>query len=300
VLQVRNLYSGYYENKQYTPILNNINMHIGNNEIVGVLGANGSGKSTLIKSLLGEIYASKGDVTYEGESIYKKENYVKFRREAIYVKQESFNSLKPLKTINFQIGKLYDWKPFDEERVKLLFANLNLDPQILKMKAIQLSEGMKHRVVITMALLTDPKLLVLDEPTTGLDSISIYNFLTLLKTIKKKTSVLISSNDVNAIFEICDRIYILYDGEIIEDGLYSDIRDTPYHPYTEMLMRYTPLYSNRNVALVKTHNNKNDGCAFIDNCPHNRVQCETKIEYNTTGTHGYRCIRAKEWKHDTA
>ncbi len=300
MLQVNNLYSGYYNDKKYTQVLKNINLHVENNEIVGVLGANGSGKTTLMKSIIGDIYASQGDVLYNGKSIYRKENYGKFRRVAIYVKQDSFNSLKPLKTVNFQIGKLYDWKSFDKEHVKSLFADLNLNPEIFNMKAVQLSDGMRHRVVIAMALLTNPELLVLDEPTTGLDSISTYNFLNMLKNIKKKASVLFSSNDVNALFQICDRVYILYGGEIIEDGGYSGIISNPFHPYTDMLLKYVPLYSNRNRKYTEINNNKHNGCVFINNCPYQNRQCETGIEYKTIDDHGVRCVNYPGWKNDSA
>ncbi len=75
MLQVAGLYSGYYHNREYTEILRNINMHVDGNEIVGILGPNGSGKTTLIKSIIGDIYASRGDVLYNGKSIYSKNNY---------------------------------------------------------------------------------------------------------------------------------------------------------------------------------------------------------------------------------
>ena len=300
MLQVAGLYSGYYHNREYTEILRNINMHVDENEIVGILGPNGSGKSTLIKSIIGDIYASRGDVLYNGKSIYSKNNYHEYRNSTIYVKQDSFNSLKPLKTVNFQIGKLYNWKSFDRQYVESIFMELNLEPEILNMKATQLSDGMRHRVVISMALLKNPELLVLDEPTTGLDSISTHNFLSILKDIKKHSSVLISSNDVNALFEICDRVYILYGGQIIEYGKYSGILESRYHPYTEMLFRYIPLYSNRNIEYVAVNNKKYNGCAFINNCPFQYQVCESEITYETINDHGFRCIRYPEWKDDRA
>ena len=300
MLQVAGLYSGYYHNREYTEILRNINMHVDENEIVGILGPNGSGKSTLIKSIIGDIYASRGDVLYNGKSIYSKNNYHEYRNSTIYVKQDSFNSLKPLKTVNFQIGKLYNWKSFDRQYVESIFMELNLKPEILNMKATQLSDGMRHRVVIAMALLKNPELLVLDEPTTGLDSISTHHFLSILKGIKKHSSVLISSNDVNALFEICDRVYILYGGQIIEDGKYSAILESRFQPYTEMLFRYIPLYSNRNIEYISVNNNKYNGCVFINNCPFHDQVCESEITYETINDHGFRCIRYPGWKNDRA
>jgi oligopeptide/dipeptide ABC transporter ATP-binding protein len=300
MLQVKGLYSGYYLNKKFMEILKNINMYIGDHEIVGILGPNGSGKTTLIKSIIGDIFASRGDVFYDNKSIYAKENFHRFRNNAIYVKQDSFNSLKPLKTINFQIGKLYNWKSFDKKYVESVFRELNLNPGILNMKAVQLSDGMRHRVVIAMAILKNPGMLVLDEPTTGLDSISAYNFLGLLKNIKKRTSILISGNDVNALFEICDRIYILYGGQIIEEGKYREILDSQFHPYTQMLLRYVPLYSNRNIIYARVNNRKNNGCVFINNCPFENEECEVEIGYTSIGSHGFRCARYPEWKNDTA
>jgi len=298
MLEVHSLSAGYYSEKKYIKILTDINMHINDREIVGILGPNGSGKTTLIKSILGDIYYSSGDVIYNNKSIFKKENYSEYRNNVIYVKQDSFNSLKPLKTINFQIGKLYNWKSFDNNYVKSIFMDLNLDPEILNMKAIQLSDGMRHRVVIAMAVLKNPEIMILDEPTTGLDSISTYNFLKLLKNIKNKSSVLISSNDVNALFEICDRIYILYNGTIIEDAYYKDILNLQMHPYTEMLLKYIPDYNNRNIELKEINNEKHNGCVFINHCPYMKNECINKIEYKRVNDHGYRCIRYPEWKND--
>jgi peptide/nickel transport system ATP-binding protein len=300
MLDVTNLYSGYYDNGKYTEILKDINMNINENEIVGILGPNGSGKTTLLKSIIGDIYTSHGNISYMGNSIYGKNNYRQYRNSIIYVKQDSFNSLKPLKTINFQIGKLYNWKSFDEVKVASIFKDLDLDPEILKMKAMQLSEGMRHRVVIAMALLKDPKLLVLDEPTTGLDSIATYKFLEKLKNIKKHSSILISSNDVNSLFEISDRIYVIYGGQVIENGKYSEILEIPMHPFTDMLLKYVPVYSNRNLNFIPRNNDKNTGCVFIGHCPYIRKLCEAEIEERDFNGHSVRCIRYPEWKNDSA
>lgn len=297
MLEVINLSSGYYDEKGYTKILTDINMHIDDNEIVGILGPNGSGKTTLIKSILGDIY-STGDVIYNDKHAFKKENYYDYRNDIVYVKQDSFNSLKPLKTIESQIGKLYGWKSFDKDYVKSIFTELNLDASVLDMKALQLSDGMRHRVVIAMAVLKNPKILMLDEPTTGLDSISTYKFLKLLKSLKNKSSIIISSNDVNSLFEICDRIYILYNGTIIEDGNYKDILNSRMHPYTDMLLKYIPSYDERNSVFKKVDNGRSAGCVFINSCPYMKDECSSKIDYKRIDEHGYRCIRYPEWKND--
>ncbi|WP_337861184.1 oligopeptide/dipeptide ABC transporter ATP-binding protein [Ferroplasma sp.] len=298
MIEVIDLNSGYYNDGRYTEILKNINMNINENEIVGILGPNGSGKTTLMKSIIGDIYARNGNVLYKGNSIYDKKNYRNYRNSIIYVKQDSLNSLKPLKTVNFQIGKLYNWKSFDKERVISLFKDLELNPEIFRMKATQLSDGMRHRVVIAMALLKEPKLLVLDEPTTGLDSRSIYKFLKLLKNIKAHTSILISSNDVNSLFEIADRVYILYGGQIIESGEYGEILKNPEHPFTDMLFKYVPVYSNRNRKFIPVNNQKNSGCVFIGNCPYLKPACEKEIEYKCINGHCFRCMRYPGWKND--
>ncbi|WP_287950471.1 ATP-binding cassette domain-containing protein [Acidiplasma sp.] len=298
MLIIKNLSSGYYQDKKYHEVIKDINLTVGENEIIGILGPNGSGKTTLLRAIMGEIYSSSGDIIYNGQSIFEKGNYSEFRNNAIYVKQDSFNSLKPLKSINFQIGKLYDWKSFDENYVKSLFSELSLDPAILQMKALQLSDGMRHRVVIAMALLKEPKILMLDEPTTGLDSISTYKLLKILKEIKKKTSIIISSNDVNALFEIADRIYIMYDGMVIEDANFNDLLKCRFHPYTDMILKYVPLYSNKNLVYTPVKNNRHGGCVFINSCPYINNECENDIPYKNINGHGYRCIRYPGWKDD--
>ncbi|MEM0140319.1 MAG: ATP-binding cassette domain-containing protein, partial [Ferroplasma sp.] len=260
----------------------------------------GSGKTTLIKTILNKINITSGSIEYEGENIFS--SLKDFRQRIAYVPQNSFNSLDIFTTVNIQFHKLLKslGKSFDTAYINNLIEKFMLPANVLERKPVELSDGMKHRIIIIMALATDKDVLIFDEPTTGMDPISAYNVLSAIKEVKGKKDIIITGNDAGSIFGICDMIYIMYRGQIIENGSYSDIMNSCFHPYTEMLLEYIPSYSNRNknIELYENRNINHDGCVFLDHCRHAGDKCHKSIEYNYIDGHGYRCIRYPEWKND--
>lgn len=298
MLQISNLSSGYKIAGGYVEILKNIDMHIVENEIVGIIGESGSGKTTLIKTIAGELYRNSGDIFYNGESIFSRSNFLSFRSKRIYVRQDSINILKPKYSVEFQIKKLYKGGKYDKMEVGWVFNCLNLSMDVMDMLPAQLSDGMKHKVVLAMASLMKPEILLLDEPTTGLDSSGIKGFLQLLKKLSLQTSIIIASNDIVPVFQLCHRIYIMKSGTLIEDGPWDEVLKNSHHPYTADLITYVPSIENKQLKYHSVDNGVDGGCVFTRKCRHLRDECRNPVPYRRDGEHGYRCVRYPGWIND--
>ena len=297
-LQIQSLSCGYKNERGYTEILKDINFYINKGEIVGLIGEIGSGKTTLLRAITGEILRSGGDIFYEGKSIFSKENYLNFRKKRIYVRQDAMDILKPRYSVEFQIKKLFKGGKYDRSNVERIFNNLGLSMDIMNMLPVQLSDGTRHRVLIAMALLIKPEILLLDEPTTGLDTYAIRGLLELLKEMAVSTSIIMINSDIIPVFQICDRIYVMKSGVIIEDGIWRDILHKPHHPYVKEIITSVPSISNRNKEYIDVDNKMEGGCVFLKKCRHMKEICKSDVPYIMDRDHGYRCLRYPEWYND--
>ena len=203
-------------------VLRNINFSISNNMIYSVLGKNGSGKSTLIKSLTGllnsDLYKVDGKVLWFDENIFemKKVRLLSLRKTEIkYVMQDLTWNFDPLKTIKYY----FDYTGFKEKSISLQLKSFLLpDYQIISnLHSYELSGGMAQRISLLIALLSNPKLLILDEPTSAIDYANI-NLIKLKLLEFKKTggSVLIVTQDIDFAKEISDKIAFLHDNKLSE------------------------------------------------------------------------------------
>lgn len=203
-------------------VLRNINFSISNNMIYSVLGKNGSGKSTLIKSLTGllnsDLYKVDGKVLWFDENIFemKKVRLLSLRKTEIkYVMQDLTWNFDPLKTIKYY----FDYTGFKEKSISLQLKSFLLpDYQIISnLHSYELSGGMAQRISLLIAMLSNPKLLILDEPTSAIDYANI-NLIKLKLLEFKKTggSVLIVTQDINFAKEISDKIAFLHDNKLSE------------------------------------------------------------------------------------
>ncbi len=306
MLELSNVSSGYAINGTYKKILNEINIKTETGKITGILGSSGSGKTTLLKTLLNKAYIESGIIKYNGNNIFLSlKSFQDFRNKIAYIPQNSLNSLNIFENIGLQLNKLMKSLKItpDMDYVNSMINKFMLPENIMKLKPGQISDGMKHRVIILMALATGKEIFLFDEPTTGLDPVSAHDVLLSIVKLKDKHNIIITGNDVESIFSICDYIHIMYNGTFVEDASYSDILKSQLHPYTYMLLKYIPSYEKRNEDIKYFFNDVKNGnaqCVFINMCPHAEPLCENRIEYNYINGHGYRCIRYPEWKHDKA
>jgi len=193
---------------------------------LALVGQSGSGKSLTLKALLGMLPSSMScDLKLDGEFELIAGDTVAF------VPQNPFTALSPLTKIKKQFF-------VSEERIKELFKQVDLDISLLDRFAPELSGGQLQRVVIAMALEQNPKLILLDEPTTALDPKTRVMILELLKELQLTHGfkMLFVTHDMNSAKEICKDICVLKDGEIVEFGKMEDILNTPRQQYTKTLI----------------------------------------------------------------
>lgn len=236
VLEVRNLNS-YYRRRggafgkgRTVQVLKNINVTIGQGEILGLVGESGSGKSTLAKSILGM-------TEYEGEVIHHTK-----RPQMVF--QDPYSSLNPAFSIRRIVEEpliLYGKYPAAQRRQRAedMLTAVGLGPEYFARKPCQLSGGQRQRVSIAAAMIVRPKLVILDEAVSALDVTIQDQILDLLMRLKREydLSYLFISHDLNVIYQCCDRVMVMQHGEIVEENTVDGIFDHPQQAYTKQLLR---------------------------------------------------------------
>jgi len=219
ILEVNNLNKCFGKRK----IINNMDIKIHEGEIIGLIGPNGAGKTTFIKTILGLYKCDKGNVSICGYDISKDFEKAIKNVGCIIENPDLYLNISGRKNliITSLLNNIKD-KDYTEKVIKLLKLNSRIDDKVKKY-----SLGMKQRLGIANALIKKPKLLILDEPTNGLDPLGIKELREIIKYINEKLnmSVLISSHNLSEIENLCDRIIIIDNGNIIEDIELDDIRD---------------------------------------------------------------------------
>jgi len=237
-------------------VLRDVSLEIQPGDIVGLVGESGSGKSTIALALL-RLLASKGakvsgEVIFEGEDLLKKPESeirrIRGRRMSI-VLQSPLTSLNPALRIETQLSEA--WRAHAKRgqeqcreaiRAALRSARLPDDEEFLRRRPSELSVGQGQRVNIAMAILHRPALLIADEATSALDTITQSEILSLFAELNRelKMAVLYISHDLPSVAALCQRVAIIYKGEIVESGTSDAIFTDPKHPYTQRLLSAIP------------------------------------------------------------
>lgn len=315
---MKNLVSGYISDKGYIRVIRNLTFEVKEGEILGISGESGSGKTTLLYSLFNALsmpgYIKSGSVEIDGKNIFemKDEELRKIRGEIIsFVPQGSQNSLNPVKKIIGQFKDIIESheRSMGMEDIKRVLNIVHLDEEILNRYPHEISGGMKQRVIIAMALLYSPKLIIMDEPTTGLDVLVQYEILKTIKEIQKNLSlsIIFVTHDIALLFQIADRIMVLYGGDVMEIGPYNELLNNVKHPYTKLLLNSIPTMSKHLEKLDSlpgepiSFANKPPGCIFSTRCPFVKEVCKVKYpEERIVGNSTFRCERYPEWKKEYA
>lgn len=254
MIKIKNL---HYEYEDGTKALQDINIDMDKGKIIGVIGANGSGKSTLFLNIMGILKPNKGSVEYDNKPIKYSKNYLREYRKKVNIvfqnpEQQIFYS-NVYDDIAFSLRNI----GIDEKAIKekVLWALEQVGCLDLIDKPVHfLSYGQKKRIAIAGVLIMNSKVLLLDEPTSGLDPYMTKEIKDIILKISKEKSILISSHDMDLIYEICDYIYILRKGNIICQGkpeevfLNGKLLEEAYlvKPWLVKIYEklYTPLFKN--------------------------------------------------------
>lgn len=251
VLDVQNLTVGFRQDGRVVPAVKGVSFHINKGETVALVGESGSGKSVTALStvsLLGDNAEVGGSVKYQGQEVVgaSEDALRKVRGNDIsFIFQEPMTSLNPLHTLEKQIREslaLHQGLAGDAARIRIieLLTKVGInDPETrLKDYPHQLSGGQRQRVMIAMALANKPELLIADEPTTALDVTIQAQILELLADLKQTEdmSLLFITHDLGIVRRFADRVCVMQNGHIVEQGPTAEIFDTPKHPYTIKLL----------------------------------------------------------------
>lgn len=294
ILKVENLSVYYYVKGKKLKAVNNITFGLRKGETLGIAGESGSGKSTIASAIM-RILPDNAEIDPAGKIIYyganeplditemKEGDLYKFRwNEISMVFQGALNSLNPTIRIRDHFLDTARAHGIKDEKIildkaKKLLELTRLEPRrVLRAYPHELSGGMKQRVLIALALLLDPKILILDEPTTALDVITQKHILDIIKDIKKELglSIILITHDLGLIADLADRVLILYTGKKVEEGPIEDIYYSPAHPYTLGLIHSLPTLDVRSFrdlvtipGTMPTLGNVPSGCPFHPRCP---------------------------------
>lgn len=281
-----------------------VSFQINAGQTLGLVGESGSGKSTIARTLIGLKKPASGSIRFEGQEISAASNrdWSLLRRQMSMMWQDPVGSLSPRLTVGSLVTeplRIHGMKG-DRAEAERLLSLVGLPAEYTARYPHQLSGGQARRVGVARALALEPKLLIADEPTAGLDMSVQGEVLNLLNELQKRTSVavLVITHNLNLVRHVTDRMAIMYLGRFVEEGPTERIFDHPRHPYTAALLSANPepdpdLRGDR-VTLsgeVPSPVNRPSGCDFHPRCPWARPECSVRVpEWYPDGDRGHRCM----------
>jgi len=296
LIQVKNLKTYFHTEAGTAKAVDNVSFNIYKGEVLGIVGESGSGKSVTSLSINRLIPNPPGEIV-GGEIIYNDVDLLKLSydemkdirgKEIAMIFQEPMTSLNPVLKIGTQMNEILikHYEMNEEEATKksiemLTAVGIPSPEQRIGEYPHQFSGGMRQRVMIAMALQCNPSLLIADEPTTALDvtiQAQILDLMMDLKDKRKDAAILLITHDLAVVAETCDRVIVMYGGEIQEIATVKDLFKNPLHPYTKALMNSIPHMERKTKRLkalkgmVPSILEMGDGCKFCsrfdpDECP---------------------------------
>ena len=248
--------SGFFKRtRSSVRAVNSVNLEIESGDVFGIAGESGSGKTTLAKMLLGLHLPSSGQIKIDGRPINDFSDAKEFRKLIQIVYQNPGSSLNPKRTVTQQLAVPLTFTNHSKASIMTRTAELlemvDLPPSYASMYPHELSGGQKQRVAIARALSVNPKILVLDEPTSALDVLIQNTVIDLLLKLRQELDLtyVFISHDLSLMRNFCNRVAIMFRGEICEQGLTRDVFANPKHAYTRALLSSIPVISEREERL---------------------------------------------------
>ena len=260
VLSVQNLTVEYPKKGLYQEVVSNVSFDLQRGDVLGIVGESGSGKSTVAASIIQQLKLpgrSRGSIYFEGQALetLDDEQIRQLRGKDIgYIAQAAMNAINPVITIDKQLKEAIKvHQKLDEaemdKRVMEVMTQVGLDTKWRFAFSHELSGGMRQRVIIAMALINRPKLIIADEPTTGLDVIVQVEIVQLLRKLQRELniSMIFISHDLPAVLSVTDRLIIMKYGHIVDSGESIEVAENSSHPYTRRLVDSIPLLKPKKV-----------------------------------------------------
>lgn len=293
VLELKNLKSTYYNSNsnifgkgKAVKVLKDVTFKVKKGEIFGIVGESGCGKSTLARSIVSLNNNVEGDILIEGQNVKHTKN---ISEKVQIVFQDPLSSLNPKKTIGWILEeplKIHRKGSKNEriKRVNEILELIGLDRSYRDRYPHELSGGQRQRISIGSAIILNPKLVVLDEPVSALDVSVQAQILNLMMDLHHKLnlSFLFISHNLNVVYYMCDRVAVMYLGEIVELASAEEIYNNPKHPYTKALLNsVVEIDAANNKDEVPIKGDLNDslnistGCKYYARCSCTKEICKT-------------------------
>ncbi len=266
ILEVKNLKTYFNTDDGIAHAVDDVSFKLNPGETLGIVGESGCGKSVTSLSIMRLIDEPQGFFA-GGEILFKNQDMLKMSNKELrmirgnkisMIFQEPMTSLNPVFTIGnqiveaIQLHQKLDYNKSREKAIELLeLVGIPEPNRCIDEYPHQLSGGMRQRVMIAMALSCDPEILIADEPTTALDVTIQAQILDLIQNLQKELNlaVIMITHDLGVIAEVCDRVIVMYAGEIIEEAKINDLFKNPKHPYTKGLLKSIPIIGRKEEKL---------------------------------------------------
>lgn len=291
LLEIRDLSIEFPSGENTVKAVSDVSFDVREGEVFGIIGESGSGKSVIGLALLRLLPANatvSGTVFFQGQDLFslKPSELRKIRGKRIsLMPQNPAGALNPVLKNRLQMEEVFEGNGKEKKEgmkkaLKLMKQLFLKDPERLcGLYPHQLSGGMRQRLIACMSLSFEPELLIADEPTKGLDPEAKTGAIELFIKIKKEygKTMLLITHDLDLALEVCDRIAVMYAGEIVELDTASKVLSTPLHPYTKGLVRAQP----RNGLVPMSGQSPSrislpDGCFFHERCKYSGIECSRK------------------------
>lgn len=325
LLDVSNLHVHFDTYDGTAEVINGVDFTLDEGETAALVGETGCGKSVTVKAIMGLLPSAtipEGEIIYKGQNVLDlsdAERHARRGREMSMIMQDPMTSLNPVLTVGEQMMDVLKWQGNPRlsvtdwvrnklnrgseaeyrERVIEMLANVEISApeRVFDSYPVELSGGMRQRVLIAIALLSEPDLLIADEPGTALDVTTEAKVLDLLDELveERDTSVLYITHDLGIAREVSDYINVMYAGDLVEQSPTADLFADPQHPYTRGLLESIPSLSTGIGEGIEGHlpdyTDPPNACRFADRCPHAEPECREAYPYprETDANHNVAC-----------
>jgi oligopeptide/dipeptide ABC transporter ATP-binding protein len=309
-----NLEAGFFASfGRFVYAVNDVSISISGNETYGLVGESGCGKTTVARLIVRMYHADGGSIVFGGDPnldvrLLRKKDLKKYREKVKYIFQDPARSLNPRMSVcdvllsGYRWSSLWPGKKAARGEAAAILGEVGLSPSDLDRRPAEFSGGQRQRISIARALLMKPELLICDEVVSALDVSIQGQILNLLLDIREKRSLsmLFIAHDLKVACYFCDRIGVMYRGELMEEAPAAGLYESAKHPYTQLLFSSVADGAESGNGILKGEVKKSvtelSNCAFSDRCPIADGRCRTeRPEFRIVAeNHKVRCFKAEQ------